>query len=97
MIELNRIRSIKTLEELKKDLSDFINFDRVVLLEVYIDNDKDEIDLDADLEEAAEVLDKVKYRIKSLGDHMSRSVIRERNVRPQSDVTVSEIGEQSPS
>jgi hypothetical protein len=72
MIELNRIRSLKTLEDLKKDLTEFINFDRVVLLAVYAEEyGWGEDDLDADLEQAAETLAQVERRAKSLGRHLA--------------------------
>lgn len=92
MIELNRIRSMKTLEELKKDLSDFINFDRAVLIAVYDEEyGWGEEDLDADLDQAKDVLAKVEHRMKSFGNHLSRS--KGKNVPPQSDEAESETAE----
>jgi hypothetical protein len=85
MIELNRIRSMKTLEDLKKDLSNFINFDRSALVAIYADEyGWGEEDLDADLDQSTELLEQVERRMKSLGHHLSRTV-KVKNVPPQSD------------
>lgn len=69
MIDLNRIRSLKTLEGMKKDLSDFLAHPdmRAVYLE---DLDWSEDDYEADREKVTELLDKVEKRIKSLGNYL---------------------------
>jgi hypothetical protein len=72
MIDVNKIRSMKKLEELKRDLMEFVNFDRRVLTAVYNSEDiGDEDDLDADIDSACELLSKVKYRMKSLGRYLA--------------------------
>lgn len=84
MIDLNRIRSLKTLEDLKQDLSEFIKFNRAELVAVYeSEYGWGDEDLDADIETATDVLEKVEKRMKSLSNHLSRGV-KERNEQPQS-------------
>ena len=65
MIDLNRIRSVKTLETMRSDLNVFItNPDcRQVYLEDYGWGDED---YEADVELAKESLERVERRIKSL-------------------------------
>lgn len=64
MIDLNRIRSIKVLEEMKRDLTEFITNPDV--LAVYLAEDCGEEDYEADKEQAAELLELVERRMKSL-------------------------------
>jgi hypothetical protein len=65
MIDLNRIRSIKTLEEMKDDLLSFINDPD--MLQVYTEDfGWGEEDLDADVESANYLLERVEHRIQSL-------------------------------
>jgi hypothetical protein len=87
MIELNRIRSMETLENLKKDLTDFINLDRATMLKIYEWDEFGEEDLDADLEKVNDLLEKINHRIKSLGNHLNKGIIK--NELPQSDEAVS--------
>jgi predicted nucleotidyltransferase component of viral defense system len=73
MIDLNQIRSLKPLEEMKKDLTDFIGIDRAVMLEVYEEHYQwGEEDYEADLEQVKDLLEQVEKRIKSLGHHLSK-------------------------
>jgi hypothetical protein len=89
MIELNRIRSMETLEELRKDLTDFINYDRAELLKVYAaEYGWGEEDLDADLEKVSDLLSKVERRIVSLGNYLSQAIMV-KNGTPQSGAEVS--------
>jgi len=70
MIDLSRIRSLKTLEEHKKVINDFINNPNI--LQHYIENlDWDEGDYECDVEQAKELLEKIEHRMKSLGNHLS--------------------------
>lgn len=98
MIDLNKIRSLKTLEEMKSDLTQFLAFDRAVMVEVYNDQEWSEDDYEADKEEVAELLEHVERRIKSLGNH----VVRKQKVRGSEgnvrrDVRQSGGAESSPS
>ena len=70
--DLNKIRSLKTLEEMKKDLSEFLAIDRAVMVEVYNDQQWGEEDYEADKEEVIDVLEHVERRIKSLGHHLNK-------------------------
>lgn len=73
MIDLNKIRSLKTLESMKRDLTDFIAFDPRIMVDVY---DKDfnwgVEDYEADKDTATTLLEQVEHRIKSLGRHVAR-------------------------
>lgn len=65
MIDLTRIRSIKALEVIKKDLTDFLADPDI--LKVYLEElDWGEEDYDADKEQVVYLLEKVERRIKSL-------------------------------
>jgi hypothetical protein len=66
MIDLNRIRSIKTLEGMKKDLEFFIK-ESEVSKDIYrTEYDWDTEDYEADKEEAIYLLESIDIRIKSL-------------------------------
>lgn len=72
MIDLNRIRSLKTLEEMKQILTDFISFDPTVIVSIYEEeNDWGKVDYEADIEEAKEFLEHVEKRMKSLGNYLN--------------------------
>lgn len=65
MIDLNRIRSVKTLEEMKADLTEFLVNPEIK--DVYVtDYGWSEDDYVADREQVEYMLDKVKYRLSSL-------------------------------
>ncbi len=65
MIDLTRIRSIKTLEEIKRDLEEFLSSPDI--LPVYLNElEFSEDDLVADKEQATYLLEKVNRRIVSL-------------------------------
>ncbi len=65
MINLNLLRSVKTLESMKKDLEFFIK--EPIIKEIYDkDYDWDENDYEADREEAAYLIEMINLRIKSL-------------------------------
>ena len=82
MIDLNKIRSMKVLENLKADLTEFINFDKNALVTVYDSEDLgDEGDLDADIEAAQDLLSKIERRMKSLGNHLAKV---DKNAPPKS-------------
>ena len=72
MIDVNKIRSLAVIDELKKDLNDFLTFDRAELLGVYYANNCGEEDLDADMESAAELRSRLDRRSKSLGRHLAK-------------------------
>ena len=73
MIEVNKIRSMKALEGMKKILNEFLNFDTPEMLDVY---DKEfgwgEEDLEADRDSAGYLLEQVERRMKSLGHHLAK-------------------------
>ena len=65
MIDLTRIRSIKILEDMKKDCEFF--FTDPIVKEIYLDDYKwGEEDLEADREDAAYLIERIDTRIKSL-------------------------------
>lgn len=73
MINLNQIRSLEPLEEIKQNLTDFIKFDREVMVDLYLTQyGWGEEDYDADLEQVKELLEKVNKRIKSLGNYLAK-------------------------
>lgn len=69
MIDLSKIRSLKTLEEMKQDLNEFlVNPDvRTIYLEDY---GWGEEDYESDRDEVTELLEKVERRIKSLDKYI---------------------------
>lgn len=74
MIDLSRIRSLKPLEEMKRDLTEFITFDPKVMVEVYEEQyEWGKEDYEADLEQVKDFLEQVERRIKSLGNHIKKS------------------------
>lgn len=74
MIDLNRIRSMKTLEEMKEDLTTFLN--DPIMLEVYVEDFQwGPEDLEADRESATELLEKVEKRMVSLKRFLTREPI----------------------
>lgn len=67
MIDLNRIRSVKTLETMKKPLIDFVAFDKQIMLDVYSKDYEWGIeDYESDIEAAEYLLERLEKRIKSL-------------------------------
>jgi hypothetical protein len=65
MIDLTRIRSVKTLEEMKRDLEEFMV--NSAILTTYVEElDWSEDDLIADRETVSYLLEKLDRRIKSL-------------------------------
>jgi hypothetical protein len=71
MINLNKIRSLKTLETIRKTLMDFLNYPN--MLKVYENEfgwNEDDYSVDCDL--AKELLEKVEHRIKSLTRHLNK-------------------------
>lgn len=73
MIELNKIRSLKTLAEIKQDLIRFITLDRAVAIVVYDESyGWGEEDYEIDLEQAKGLLEQVERRYKSLSNHLSK-------------------------
>lgn len=72
-IDLNKIRSLKALEAMRKTLADFVNFDPAVIKAVYAEEyGWGDEDYDADKEQAADMLERVEKRMKSLGRHLSK-------------------------
>ena len=77
MIDLNKIRSLKPLEEMKKDLTDFIGIDRAIMVQVYDEQYHwGEEDYEADLEQVQDLLEQVEKRIKSLSHHLSKPKLK---------------------
>ena len=71
MIDLNRIRSIKSLEEMKKDITEFIN--NPLMLEIYSNDISLGEDAYADDKEQAEqLLVKIEKRISSLSKFLQK-------------------------
>lgn len=67
MIDLNAIRSVARLEEIKADLVEFINHPQ--MKEVYLTQyEWSEDDYTADIEASSELLERVERRLKSLKD-----------------------------
>ena len=65
MINLNRIRSVKTLEEMKQDLTDFLSNPEI--LNVYVEElDWDSEDYESDKEAVQYLLEQLEHRIVSL-------------------------------
>ena len=73
MIELNKIRTMKTLEAIQKPLKEFITFDKPTMLSVYTEDfEWGDEDYEADLEKATDMLEQVERRMKSLGHHLAK-------------------------
>ena len=73
MMDLNKIRTMKTLEAIQKPLKDFVTFDRARRVSVYNDDfGWAEDDYDADKEKAEYLLEQVEKRMKSLGHHLAK-------------------------
>lgn len=92
MIDLNRIRSLRTLEEMKKDLSDFLAHPdmRVTYLE---DLEWSEDDYEADREKVTDLLAQVERRIKSLGNHLKVQAKQPGSPEPQPLETEASVSE----
>ena len=73
MMDLNKIQSIKTLEEMRDILKEFLTFDRTAMLKAY-DEDFgwDAEDYEADREQARPISEHVEKRMKSLGHHLAK-------------------------
>lgn len=73
-IDLNKIRSLKTLEAIRKPLIEFVAFDPAIMRAVYTEEfGWGEDDYEADKEQASDLLEQVERRMKSLGRHLSRA------------------------
>jgi hypothetical protein len=73
MIDVNKIRSMKTLEAMQKVLSEFLGFDHATMVEVYAeDYGWGEEDFEADKDNASYLLEQIEKRMKSLGRHLSK-------------------------
>ena len=84
MIELSKIRTMKTLEAMKKPLKEFVTFDTPTMLSVYAEEfGWGSEDYEADLEQANHILEQVERRMKSLGHHLAKG----KSTSPQSYVT----------
>ncbi len=74
MIDLSRIRSMKTLDSMRRDLNDFIEFDATVMKAVYVEEfGWGEEDYEADKDSATYLLEQIERRIKSLGRHLAKA------------------------
>ena len=78
-VELNRIRNVKTLDEFKKPLIEFLALDRVEAIAVYEHEGWGEEDLDDDLESVHELLEKIEHRAKSLGHYLSKGKLTQKS------------------
>lgn len=73
MMDLNKIRNMKTLEAIHKPLKDFIASDRAEMVLVYSKHfGWGEEDYEADKEKAEYLLEQVERRMKSLGHHLAK-------------------------
>jgi hypothetical protein len=73
MIDVNKICSMKTLEVVKKLLTDFLAFDKATILKVYEDEyGWGEEDYEADRDSVTYLLEQVERRMKSLGKHLAK-------------------------
>lgn len=76
MIEVNKIRSMKTLDAMKKVLSEFISFDHATMVAVYAEEyGWGEEDFEADKDNASYLLEQVEKRMKSLGRHLAKGKV----------------------
>jgi hypothetical protein len=83
MIDLSRIRSLKTLEEMRDTCKDFLALDPKVALAVYDDEDAGPEDYEADVEQTQYLLEKIEKRMKSLGTFLSKPS-KEKKVKDKS-------------
>jgi len=93
MIDLNRIRSIKTLEEIKKDLNAFLVYPdmRAVYLE---DLGWSDDDYEADKESVVELLEQVERRLRSLSNYLKGQSTRRGSRLKKKSETVASPSEQ---
>ena len=71
MIDLNKTRSMKALEEMKRDLTSFIT--DPIMQQIYVEDKGWSIqDYEDDKEQASEVLDNVNRRMESLGKYLAK-------------------------
>lgn len=64
---------MKTLEAMQKPLREFVDFDRTMMVTVYVEDlGWGEDDYEADKENAEYLLEQVERRMKSLGHHLSK-------------------------
>lgn len=88
MIELNRIRSTKTLETMKKDLSEFITNPAIV--EIYEEQyGWGPEDYEADKEQAIDLLVQVEKRLLSLTNFNQRAKKQEKCKKSEKEATPS--------
>lgn len=73
--DLNRIRSVKTLDEMRAVLMAFIV--RIDILPIYLNEYQwGEEDYEADIETAKELLEKVERRMASLSHHLTKKPVK---------------------
>jgi len=78
VIDLNRIRSLRTLEAIKKPLAEFIAFDPDIMKVVYTEDfGWGNEDYEADRERAIDLLERVERRTKSLEQYLARTEIKD--------------------
>jgi len=77
MIDLNKIRSLTTLEEMKKDLADFLVNPEVIVI-YKEENDGRTIEYEDDKELVLAALAKVEHRIQSLGKYLKREAEKQK-------------------
>jgi len=71
MIDLNKTRSMKTLEEMKRDLTSFIT--DPIMQQIYVEDKGWSIqDYEDDKEQAQDFLDMVNRRMESLGRYLAK-------------------------
>lgn len=78
MNDLNKIRNLKTLEAMKKDLAEFLSVDRAVMISIYDENyGWGEEDYEADKEQVQDLLVAVERRHKSLSGYLAKQKVKE--------------------
>lgn len=88
-IDLNKIRSLKTLEEMKTDLKEFLDFDRDSMIECYKEKHGWGVDdYEADVEQVKDLLEHVEKRAKSLGKFVARTAKAEKSPHQKETSTV---------
>jgi hypothetical protein len=74
IMDLNKIRTMKTLTAIQKPLREFVTFDRTTMVSVYTEDlGWSEDDYDADKEQAEYLLEQVDHRMKSLGHYLAKA------------------------
>lgn len=88
MIDVNRIRNLATLEDIKVTLNEFLS--HADIPKIYVEQYEWGLeDYEADREMAEELLEKVERRMKSLSNHLIKAQAKRQDLpaRPQTGST----------